>query len=219
MQDFNLLAGQLIQRVRLFFKLIKDLFSMTAKNDHFTGRPMCTICGINELTIEEAAEPKQRCWFCIAENVISLAQHNIQDVPFPSPDKFGRHGIDLKKYEARKHQPPEAQEVNTVLTGKIRDTVVQTKLEHSAEDKKHAFENFGIDLDATLEQTTITVFGTDERVNLRLTMPFPITAESKNEILNVLKEVLGFIGSSLIYSRHFKDLFKKVQGQIPGMPT
>ena len=193
---------------------------MSMVND-LTKRPICQSCKTNELT-EQEERMGSVCWYCKASRVIEMAQKKIDDLPLPDPVKHGRPDIDLADYEKRKTLDPQPAAVSgeneTVqVPGAKNSTKAGTKKNYTPEEKEHFMKNFGIDLDATLPQTEIIVFGTDERTYLKLAMPVPVTSEAHKELQSLLEAVLGQVGATLLYGRHFKDAIEKLKNNIPGL--
>lgn len=178
-----------------------------------TKRPICVSCKMRELTAEE--EKGRRCWFCIADSVIKLAQIGNEDLPFPEPAEFGRPDINVEEYEQQKKLAPKMELEDVILnpneikkgnSGQKNAQPVWTE-----KDIEHFRQNFGIDLTATPEQTEIVIHGSDERTFIKFSLPAPIPTNMQDEIKNMLTGVLMQIGAMLTYGRHFKSLLDQIK--------
>jgi hypothetical protein len=175
-----------------------------------TKRPICTQCKTRELTEEEIKLGKI-CWMCKADFVIELSRRGIES-DFPDPATHGRSDINLADFENMKKQPPKNTPADIAVINPQQDKNVDHKeMKYTDEEKKSLKLNFGIDVDATPQQTNIIVFGSDERTFLKFSMPVEIHPGMKEEIQGMLESALAQIGAILTYGRHFKNLLDQLK--------
>jgi hypothetical protein len=184
-----------------------------------TKRPLCRECVKIELT-EEEEKLGGTCWFCKANKVVQMAQHDLDNIPLPDTTKHGRPEIDISVYEEAKKQKPPEKDTNVISSDQsssdINAVSKKSDIKYSSEEVEYFKRNFGIDLSATQKQTDVMVFGTDERTFLHLGLPIPLDTKTKLELREILDNVLMQIANIVLYSRHFKPQLDKLKQSPPG---
>jgi len=218
--------------------------------DQLTKLPICPICKREQMTNEELAknaDPSQRrCWFCLAESLVSM---NMEQA-IPEPVEYGRpnitkeEGIIYTKQKFFRAAMPnvadaiaEASATSPSPTGvapftnstspQVGQAISPTKplltlggaapIKFDETQRTEFAVKFGMDPVPKNQPYEIVVHGATEDMYIKLVSPVPIDLAEQREIQRILGGILEIFGKLLKYGPQFAGTLIELQSMSPEM--
>lgn len=207
---------------------------MSQGPDQLTRRPICPVCKKVQLTDEEvarAADPtKRRCWYCLAESLISMgAESSIPD-PMESGRKMTKEeGIEQAKArnakilraspsdiisaitEASNEQGAQEVTIQDVAGSKPVLTPTSQHVQLSDAERAQFITAFGMDPMPKDIPYEIVVYGATESTYLKFGFAVPIDLNEQRELQRIMGGVLEIFGKFLKYGAQFTAALLELQ--------
>lgn len=205
---------------------------MTITPSQLTQLPICPVCRRIQLTNEElakASDPKnRRCWFCLAESLITMGL----EAAIPDPSEHGRSPMTkeegIEEVKQKFFRPSiteaiaEAANVESPVSKKrsqepLLQPTLSIPVKFDETERKEFAVKFGMDPTPKSQLYEIVVHGATEETYMKYVCPIPADLGEEREMKRIMTGMLEIFGKLQKYGPQFAATLIEMQNTSPEM--